>query len=115
MSFVSSAKAFLGSLPVQRFHPVTLDAQKPGVYTVSQTLGGAEGQEQTEQSFFVRVPEEECDFARTEADLAQPSVVTGIGTDTTVKNDTMDIFVYLAAALLVLVCVEWGLQYREQY
>lgn len=26
MSFVSSAKAFLGSLPVQRFHPVTLDA-----------------------------------------------------------------------------------------
>lgn len=96
-------------------YPVTLDAQKPGVYTVSQTLGGAEGQEQTEQSFFVRVPEEECDFARTEADLAQPSVVTGIGTDTTVKNDTMDIFVYLAAALLVLVCVEWGLQYREQY
>lgn len=26
MSFVSSAKAFLGSLPIQRFHPVTLDA-----------------------------------------------------------------------------------------
>lgn len=25
MSFVSSAKAFLGSLPIQRFHPVTLD------------------------------------------------------------------------------------------
>ena len=28
MSFVSSAKAFLGNLPIQRFHPVSLDALK---------------------------------------------------------------------------------------
>ena len=90
---------------------VPLNLEKVGVYTVTQTL--KTGREVTD-SFYVRVSKNESMFNVTGSTLVNP-IVIGNGTDTTIQNDTMDIYVYLAAALLAFVCVEWGLQYREQY
>ena len=92
--------------------PVVLDASEAGVYTVKQTL--ATGREVTD-SYFVRVSKNESVFNFTGSTLVNPIVIGNIGTDNDIQNDTMDIYVYLAAALLAFLCVEWGLQYREQY
>ena len=92
--------------------PVDFYTEMPGSYTVTQTL--ASGRVVTD-TFYVRIPQEESAFGRVEESLVDPVVFGDTGTDTDVGNDTMDIFVYLAAAMIVIVCIEWGLQYREQY
>lgn len=91
---------------------VNLKADKAGVYKVTQSTYSGRT---ISSSFFVRLSENESVFGKTEGALVNPLTPYGSGTDTTVANNTMDISVYLAAALLVLLCVEWGLQYREQY
>lgn len=91
---------------------VDLKADKAGVYTVTQsTRSGRE----LSSSFFVHVSENESVFGKTQDTLVNPIPSVGSGTDSSVANNTLDISVYLAAALLVLLCLEWGLQYREQY
>lgn len=92
--------------------PASVRATRAGSYTVTQKL--SDGRTVTD-GFFVRIPARESVFDKTLGTLVNPVVMNVAGTDTDVQNDTMDIFVYLAAALFVLVCVEWGLQYREQY
>lgn len=92
--------------------PVVLDVTKAGAYTVTQTLASGRV---VEDSYFVRLPESESVFNFTGKTLVNPIVLSSVGTDTEIENDTMDIYVYFAAVLLALVCVEWGLQYREQY
>ncbi len=92
---------------------VPLNLDKVGVYTVIQAFG--EGREPITNSYFVRVSKNESTFNVTGTTLVNPIVIGAIGTDTSIQNDTMDIYVYFAAALLVFICVEWGLQYREQY
>lgn len=92
-------------------YPVVYNVQQPGVYTVRQNF---ETGRTADDEFFVRISPRESVFSKTGTNLVNPVVMT-IGTDNTVKNDTMDIFFWLAIALFVLVCVEWGLQYREQY
>lgn len=91
---------------------VNLKADKAGVYTVTQSTHSGRT---ISSSFFVRLSENESVFGKTEGALVSPMTPYGNGTDMNVANNTMDISVYLAAALLVLLCVEWGLQYREQY
>ncbi len=92
--------------------PVVLDATQAGAFTVTQTLASGRV---VEDSYFVRLPENESLFNFTGDMLVNPIVISSVGTDTEIENDTMDIYVYFAAVLLALVCVEWGLQYREQY
>jgi hypothetical protein len=58
--------------------------------------------------------EAESNFAADGGAISSPTV-TGAGKDKNISNDTLDIFVYIASALLLLLFVEWGLQYREQY
>ncbi|MDR1094067.1 MAG: BatA and WFA domain-containing protein [Clostridiales bacterium] len=82
----------------------------PGLYTAAQIF---DRKEPATDMFFVKIPESESDFARTGQRLppiAAPSD-TGAGT----IDDNYDIYVYLAAALLALTTLEWGLQYREQF
>ena len=91
---------------------VDLKTEKSGVYTVTQTFDSGR---EVKNSFYVRVSKNESVFNTIGSTLVNPVVIGSIGTDTDIQNDTMDICVYLAAALLALLCVEWGLQYREQY
>ncbi len=90
--------------------PVSFPSSRTGVYTVTQTL--LSGEVVTDY-FTVRSPQAESVFGVVETTLTVP-IVSGSGTDASVARDTVDIYVYLAAALLVLLCIEWGLQYREQ-
>ena len=92
--------------------PIVLQAAIPGFYTISQKL---DTDRTTSQNFFVRVPKHESEFFKTEETLINPSIVSEVGTDTSIGYDTMDITMYLAILLLALICLEWGLQYREQY
>ena len=92
--------------------PVEIKAEEAGAYTFTQetnsgrTLNG---------SFYVRVARNESVFGKTETALVNPVTPYGNGTDASVANNTMSITVYLLGALMLLVCVEWGVQYREQY
>lgn len=84
----------------------------PGVYTVTQVLRS--GRIVTD-TFYVRVAANESTFDKTEATLKNPVAFTD-GSEITISDkDTKEIFIYLAAAMLVIVCIEWGLQYREQF
>ena len=106
-----TVKTSAGETTYDKF-PVTINADVSGTYTVTQTLEN--GRSVTDE-FFVRIPARESVFGRNGTNLVNPVVMTGIGTDTNVQNDTRDIFMWIAIALFVLVSLEWGLQYREQY
>lgn len=86
-------------------------ALAPGSYTVTQVLNDRT----ITDSFFVRISENESAFGKTEATLKNPVVFTDGVENTNSEMDTKEIFIYLAAAMLVIVCIEWGLQYREQF
>ena len=63
---------------------------------------------------FVRCNSVESNFALegdilTSEELSDDQIATGSG----MKRDL--IYKYFAAALLLLLLIEWGLQYREQY
>ena len=92
--------------------PVEIKAERAGVYTVVQQTNSGRKEE---YSFFIRIAQDESVFGKTESVLVNPVTPYGNGTDSTVANNTMSITVYLMGALLLLVCIEWGLQYREQY
>lgn len=90
--------------------PVTITAALPGEYTVTQRL--TTGEERTD-AFFVSAPAAESVFGGEEAALPQP-IAIGSGTAKG-KSKDYDIYIYLAAGILALVIIEWGLQSREQY
>lgn len=93
-------------------HSVDFEALTPGSYTVTQVLASGRT---VKNNFFVRISKNESAFGRTEAMLKNPVVFTEGGkTNNTAKEDK-EIFIYLAAAMMVIVCIEWGLQYREQF
>ncbi|MDE7463668.1 MAG: hypothetical protein K2M48_01445, partial [Clostridiales bacterium] len=92
--------------------PVQFTAEKSGVFEITQqTLSGREANAE----FFVRVAKDESVFGRKQGVLVNPITPFGSGTDTSIQNNTEDITFYFIIAILVLLCVEWGLQYREQY
>lgn len=91
---------------------VDFDAIAPGAYTVTQVLGN--GRIVT-NNFYVRISKGESAFGQAETTLKNPVVFTDGVENINSKKDTKEIFIYLAAAMLVIVCIEWGLQYREQF
>lgn len=92
--------------------PVRFTAEKSGAYNVTQVTSSGRT---LEGAFFVRVAEDESVFGKKLSTLANPITPLGAGTDTTIQNNTKDITFYFIIAILVLLVVEWGLQYREQY
>lgn len=92
--------------------PVIIAAELAGVYSITQELD--DGSE-VSSVFFVRIAQSESEFGKTEATLVNPVVVSVAGINSNMTDENTDICIYLAVALLVLLSVEWGLQYREQY
>jgi hypothetical protein len=89
--------------------PVTMDAELPGEYTVTQTLASGDN---VSIEFFVRVPENQSNFDHDYGVLSDPIIPqTNVNADANV--DTIDIIYYLAGAMILLMLIEWGLHYNE--
>ncbi len=86
--------------------PVTYVAKEPGLYTVTQVMAD-ETVEETQ--YFVRLSREESDLTSHGGSL--PELVS---TEARV-NYEKEITWWFVMALLILIVVEWGLQYREQF
>ena len=86
--------------------PASFEAELPGLYTVSQVMAD-ESVKTTE--YVVRLAKEESDI--TAAGGVLPELT---GTSETVSYEK-EITWWIVAALLVLIVLEWGLQYREQF
>lgn len=94
--------------------PLELTADQPGVYTVTQKL--TSGKVRTD-TFFVRTSAEESDFSAVGGVLAAEEYQGGNGNTAgnDVRYNIFEFFKIIAIALLVLLVVEWGVQYREQF
>jgi Ca-activated chloride channel homolog len=90
-------------------YPVEYIARTPGLYEVTQYL--ATGDTQSLQ-FFVRIAENQANFYHDYGTLLDPirPSVTG---DIDIRNDTLDIIMYLVGVMMVLLLIEWGLHYNE--
>lgn len=84
----------------------------PGSYTVTQVLASGRI---VKNNFYVRISENESAFGKAEAMLKNPVVFTDGEGNASSAKDKKEIAIYIAAAMLVIVCIEWGLQYREQF
>ncbi len=95
--------------------PISFVVEKPGVYTISQEFSNTSVNKETK--FFVHLDAEECNFGLDGGILADEDGSTPAG-DALENSDIFDIedlTFYFAAAMLLLLLIEWGLQYREQY
>jgi len=82
-----------------------------GTYRITQTLNS--GVIKT-TDFFVRVPAIESNFDYKGEVIYMPLIPSTPGGDE-VTNDLFNLLPYLAGFLLLLIAIEWGVQYREQY
>ena len=94
---------------------VNFTVNEPGIYNVEQIVDGRKVNEQ----FYVRVSANESNYKYTREILAVEqyiNVETGVvGNPGGDSFDLEEATKYFAGALLALVVIEWGLQYREQY
>lgn len=95
---------------------VIINVSEPGIYNVHQSLTN---NEEKDDYFFVRVSANESNYRYTRDVLAVDQYInleTGIvGEPGGGTFDYKEISIYFAAALLLLLIIEWGVQYREQY
>lgn len=91
--------------------PVLVNIDKPGVYNVSQELASGTIKE---DSFFVRIPRNESDFDYVGSELTVP-LLNPNQEEGSSEKQTYDLVFILAGLMLILVVVEWRVQYREQY
>lgn len=88
---------------------IQLKLDKPGTYVVKETI---DGKEVIKAAFFVKVPPKES----VETVSSNAYIITYIPqTSDRTSKDLMDLTTYIALGLLLLLLIEWGLQYREQY
>ncbi len=94
--------------------PIETAVREPGTYTVTQHLSN--GKVRTDK-FHVRVPVGESDFnARGEVLSGDEYQNPAVGEDGKhIRYNIMEFFKYIAILLLVLLVIEWGVQYREQF
>ena len=94
---------------------VNFTVNEPGIYNVEQIVDGRKVNDQ----FYVRVSANESNYKYTREILAVEqyiNVETGVvGNPGGDSFDLEEATKYFAGALLALVVIEWGLQYREQY
>jgi len=86
--------------------PVSYKAEEPGLYTVTQVMAD-DSVETTE--YFVHLAQEESNITAPGGALPQVE-----GAETKVSYEK-EITRWIVLALLLLIIVEWGLQYREQF
>ncbi len=94
--------------------PIDHTVTRPGTYTVVQHL--TNGKVRTDE-FFARIDAGESDFAARGEVLAgeeyrNPSLDAD---DSGTRRHRTELLPYLALALLLLLMIEWGVQYREQH
>ncbi len=93
---------------------VVIKLERGGVYTIKQTAMGLDSKSyDIDNTIFVRCNQDESNFALKGGALTGEDQPIGIPTDSTTKKEV--IYKYFAMALLALLLIEWGLQYREQY
>lgn len=93
--------------------PLTLKATDIGFYTITQHL--ANGKVRTDK-FFVRAPYAESDFLFEGGYLASENYGDSQAGDSgAVSFNILEFLPYIIGFCLILVAVEWGLQYREQF
>ena len=94
---------------------VSFVVDEPGIYSVEQTIDGRK----VYDLFFVKISPNESNYKFTREILAVDqyiNVETGVvGNPGGDSFDLEEATKYFAGALLALVIIEWGLQYREQY
>ena len=83
--------------------PSILEVSLPGTYTMTQTTFG----NKVKESIFVTIPMSESNIWSKEDALAEPYRVQ----DDTIVNQ--DLLLYLAAALVAILFLEWLLQIRD--
>ena len=86
--------------------PVSFVAEEPGLYQVAQVM---ENDSVEQSEYFVRLAPEESNLSASGGSLPEIE-----GTSAEV-NYEKEITWWFVAALLVLLVLEWGLQYREQF
>ena len=86
--------------------PAQITVMQPGAYTLTQMpISGVE----VVESFFVKIPAEECNTARTVDTLPNPYV------EKVEEGFDYDLLLYFAIALVALLFAEWWLQSREYF
>ncbi len=84
--------------------PATVTVNQPGDYTLTQI--NMRGEAQVEQ-FFVHIPKEQSDLSRRVDELPL------LRSETTTVGVNYDLLLWIAAAALLLLCLEWWLHARE--
>lgn len=95
--------------------PVNHKVPTPGIYYLNQKFYD---EEDLNERFFVKVARSESDFATIGGVLVGKEYINiekGIIGGNKNKVDFQDIITYLAGGILVLLIIEWGLQYRELF
>ena len=86
--------------------PSRITVDQPGTYTLTQTpISGSE----VVESFYVKIPAAECNTARTVDTLPNPYV------EISEEIFDIDLLMYFALALVLLLFAEWWLQSREYF
>jgi hypothetical protein len=84
--------------------PATLDVNLPGTYTLTQTTDFGE---EIKESIYVKIPAAESNIFNVQESLEEPYV------EEVQIEMYNDLLLYLAAALVALLFIEWWLQSRE--
>lgn len=84
--------------------PATVTVNQPGDYTLTQI--NMKGEAQVEQ-FFVHIPKEQSNLSRRVDELPL------LRSETTTVEVNYDLLLWIAAAALLLLCLEWWLHARE--
>lgn len=93
---------------------IVIKLERGGVYDIRQTAMGLDGEPYfIDDMIFVRCNQDESNFALKGGTLTGDEQPTDISSDTTTRKEV--IYKYFAMALMALLLIEWGLQYREQY
>jgi hypothetical protein len=89
--------------------PVDLDLILPGTYTITQKFTD---KPDDVYSFFVKVPKSESYQTIDGGQLILSHIPS---TQPQLSADSLNLIPYLAFGLFMLLLIEWGVQYREQY
>ena len=90
--------------------PFEFTCSKPGEFTIVQNLSNGKVRTDT---LFARIPSDESNFAFVGDTLAPDKIPFASETD--IEYNSLQLIRYLAMLLLLLIAVEWGVQYHEQF
>ncbi|MCL2061478.1 MAG: VWA domain-containing protein [Firmicutes bacterium] len=89
----------------------------PGRYWIQQQVRGDDGTLGVQQTdnFFVRIAERQSNFAQDLPPIILRMERDNLDIDASIPPNLLDIYVWVALALVALFIIEWWVQYREQF